>query len=88
MTYKNVFVRTHFVKKEALQMDFQIRQAIAANVAGSDATEFQDIVNDAISRGEEHLLPGLGVFLEKWWQAANEQDRTDFAQTLAKQFAH
>ena len=69
-------------------MDFQIRQAIAANVSGSDAAEFQDIVNDAIARGEEHLLPGLGVFLEKWWQSANEQDRTHFAEQLAQQFAH
>ncbi len=69
-------------------MDFQIRQAIATNVAGSDAAEFQDIVNDAIARGEEHLLPGLGVFLEKWWQAATEQDRTQFAEQLAQQFTH
>ena len=69
-------------------MDFQIRQAITANVSGSDAAEFQDIVNDAITRGEEHLLPGLGVFLETWWQAATEQERTQFAEQLAKQFMH
>jgi len=67
-------------------MDFQIRQAITANVTGSDAAEFQDIVNDAISRGEEHLLPGLGVFLEKWWTGASESERNEFSQKLAKQF--
>lgn len=67
-------------------MDFQIRQAITANVMGSDAAEFQDIVNDAIARGEEHLLPGLGVFLEKWWQSANENERNEFTQKLAQQF--
>lgn len=69
-------------------MDFQIRQAITANVSGSDAAEFQDIVNDAIMRGEEHLLPGLGVFLETWWQSATEQEKTHFAEQLAQQFAH
>lgn len=69
-------------------MDFQIRQAITANVLGSDAAEFKDIVNDAISRGEEHLLPGLGVFLETWWQSANEEDRTHFAEKLAQKFAN
>lgn len=68
-------------------MNFQIRQAIATNVTGSDAVEFQDIVNDAISRGEEHLLPGLGVFLEKWWNAANDSERNDFTQKLATQFS-
>lgn len=68
-------------------MDFQIRQAITANVTNQQPEEFSDIVNDAISRGEEHLLPGLGVFLEKWWSAANENERNDFSQKLAAQFA-
>jgi small acid-soluble spore protein I (minor) len=68
-------------------MDYQIRQAITTNVTGQNAEEFQDIVNDAISRGEEHLLPGLGVFLEKWWNSASETERHDFSQRLATQFA-
>lgn len=68
-------------------MDFQIRQAITANVTGQNAHEFQDIVNDAIERGEEHLLPGLGVFLEKWWNAASETERNDFSKKLATQFS-
>lgn len=45
-------------------MNFQIRDAITANVHGQSAAEFKDIVEDAINRGEEHLLPGLGVFLK------------------------
>ncbi len=45
-------------------MNFQIRDAITTNVHGQTAAEFKDIVEDAISRGEEHLLPGLGVFFE------------------------
>ena len=77
----------HSKKKGGSNMDFQIRQAITANVTGQNAAEFSDIVNDAISRGEEHLLPGLGVFLEKWWNAADESERNEFSQKLATQFS-
>lgn len=67
-------------------MDFQIRQAIAQNVRGQAPEEFTDIVEDAIDRGEEHLLPGLGVFLEKWWALASEQEQQAFSQKLAQAF--
>ncbi|MCT6924553.1 small acid-soluble spore protein SspI [Metasolibacillus sp.] len=67
-------------------MNFQIRQAITANVTGQNAQELTDIVEDAIERGEEHLLPGLGVFLEKWWNVADEQERQHFTEKLATQF--
>lgn len=69
-------------------MNFQIRQAITANVTGQTAAEFSDIVNDAISRGEEHLLPGLGVFLEAWWQDSSEQERNSFSEKLSQHFSH
>ena len=68
-------------------VDFQIRQAIANNVQGQTAAEFTDIVEDAIDRGDEHLLPGLGVFLERWWKNSNEQERQAFTQKLAQNFA-
>lgn len=69
-------------------MDFQIRQAISTNVTGQSPAEFSDIVNDAISRGEEHLLPGLGVFLEAWWQDSSEQERNNFSEKLSQHFSH
>ena len=68
-------------------MSFQIRQAITANVKGQSPQEFTDIVEDAIERGEEHLLPGLGVFLEKWWTTASEEQRNLFSQQLSQQFS-
>lgn len=68
-------------------MNFQIRQAITTNVQGQSAEEFTDIVADAIDRGEEHLLPGLGVFLENWWKSATEAERRDFSQKLSQSFA-
>ena len=33
-------------------MNFQIREAIAENVAGQTKEEFADIINDAIQRGD------------------------------------
>lgn len=69
-------------------MNFQIRDAISANVHGQSAAEFKDIVQDAISRGEEHLLPGLGVFFEKWWQQSTSEEQDAFVQKLEKVFAH
>ncbi|AHN22840.1 small acid-soluble spore protein SspI [Lysinibacillus sphaericus] len=69
-------------------MNFQIRDAISANVHGQSAAEFKDIVQDAISRGEEHLLPGLGVFFEKWWQQSTAEEQDAFVQKLEKVFAH
>ena len=67
-------------------MNFQIRQAIAENVAGQTKEEFADIINDAIARGDEHLLPGLGVFLEKWWENATSEEKSEFCSSLQQQF--
>ena len=69
-------------------MDFQIRQAITMNVQNESAQEFTSIIDDAIARGDEHLLPGLGVFLEKWWQQATPDARQQFASALEQQFKH
>ncbi|GLC88343.1 small acid-soluble spore protein SspI [Lysinibacillus piscis] len=69
-------------------MNFQIRDAITTNVHGQSAAELKDIVVDAIDRGEEHLLPGLGVFLEKWWQQASITEQEAFTQKLEQAFAH
>lgn len=47
-------------------MDFQIRDAISANMTNNSAEDIRGVVEDAIKRGEEHLLPGLGVFLKNF----------------------
>ena len=67
-------------------MSFQIRQAITSNVTGDSSADFENTINDAIARGEEHLLPGLGVFLEAWWKDASENERNAFTAKLEKHF--
>ncbi|MFC5558347.1 small acid-soluble spore protein SspI [Ureibacillus thermophilus] len=67
-------------------MNFQIREAITSNVKGDSPEEFRETIQDAIARGDEHLLPGLGVFLEKWWQNSSTEEQSKFTETLSKVF--
>lgn len=67
-------------------MDFKIRQAIEQNVRNDSATSFQETIEDAIARGDEHLLPGLGVFLEAWWQQSDTASHQQFTEILAQHF--
>ncbi|QUW22624.1 small acid-soluble spore protein SspI [Sporosarcina sp. Marseille-Q4063] len=68
-------------------MDFQIRDAITANMTNNSAEDIRGVVEDAIKRGEEHLLPGLGVFFEKLWNSSGEQEKSQMTNELAKVFA-
>lgn len=63
-------------------MAFQIRESITSSVAGSDATEIYNMVEDAIKKGDEHFLPRLGAFFEKWWQSADPQTKQNVAEKL------
>lgn len=68
-------------------MNFQIRDAIAANMTNNSASDVRGVIDDALQRGEEHLLPGLGVFFEQLWQRADEQQRQQMTNELAQAFA-
>ena len=67
-------------------MDFQIRQAVESNVINDSAASFHDTIEDALARGDEHLLPGLGVFLEAWWKQSDEQAHQQFTEVLEKRY--
>lgn len=69
-------------------MDFKIRQAIESNVQNDSAESFSETIEDAIARGDEHLLPGLGVFLEAWWQQSDKSQHEQFTQILAQHYKH
>lgn len=68
-------------------MNFQIRDVINANMTNNSAEDVRNVVEDAIQRGEEHLLPGLGVFFENLWKSAGEAEKTKIANELATTFA-
>lgn len=67
-------------------MNFQIREAITANMLGSSPDDIRGVVDDAIKRGEEHLLPGLGVFFEKLWNQADENQKQTMMNNLSQVF--
>lgn len=68
-------------------MDFEIRNAITENMTNNTAEDIRGVVEDAIKRGEEHLLPGLGVFFEKLWNNSGEQEKTKIIGELEQVFA-
>ncbi len=68
-------------------MDFQIRDAITANMTNNTAEDIRGVVEDAIKRGEEHLLPGLGVFFEKLWNSSDDTEKSKITGELAQVFA-
>lgn len=72
--------------EEADKMNFQIRDAITTNMTNNSAEDIRGVVEDAIQRGEEHLLPGLGVFFEKLWNSSGEQEKSKMASELAQVF--
>ncbi|GKV54524.1 small, acid-soluble spore protein I [Sporosarcina sp. NCCP-2222] len=68
-------------------MNFQIREAITANMKNNSANDIKGIVDDAIQRGEEQMLPGLGVFFEKLWNRADEQEKEKISGEIAQAFS-
>ncbi|WP_301109461.1 small acid-soluble spore protein SspI [Sporosarcina sp.] len=68
-------------------MNFQIRDAIAANMTDNSSSDVRSVIDDAIQRGEEHLLPGLGVFFEQLWQRADEKEKEQMTNELSHAFA-
>lgn len=68
-------------------MNFQIRDAIAANMTNNSSSDVRSVIDDAIARGEEHLLPGLGVFFEQLWQRADDKEKQEMTSELAQAFA-
>ncbi|WP_082233639.1 small acid-soluble spore protein SspI [Halobacillus massiliensis] len=68
-------------------MDLNLRQAILSNVSGHSVEELQATIDDAMARGEEKMLPGLGVFFELLWKESGDQDREEILETLEKSLA-
>ncbi|MBS4199924.1 small acid-soluble spore protein SspI [Bacillus sp. FJAT-49732] len=63
-------------------MDINLRNAVIHNVSGNSQSQLRDTIVDAIQRGEEKLLPGLGVLFEVIWQNADNQEQNMMLETL------
>lgn len=65
-----------------MNMNFDIRGAVINNIHNMNEQELQELVVDSIQRGEEKLLPGLGVLFEVIWQNSSSGDREEMIDIL------
>jgi small acid-soluble spore protein I (minor) len=65
-------------------MSFNLRGAIMANIKGSSEQEVEATIVDALQKGEEKMLPGLGVLFEVYWKNANDQEKEAVCQQISQ----
>ncbi|WP_078379463.1 small acid-soluble spore protein SspI [Sutcliffiella halmapala] len=63
-------------------MNLNLRHAIRQNVEGNSQDQLRDTILDAIQKGEEKMLPGLGVLFEVIWENSSEQEKSEMLSTL------
>ncbi|QQK81000.1 small acid-soluble spore protein SspI [Salicibibacter cibi] len=64
-------------------MNFNLRNAILDNVSGSDASQIEATIVDAVNSGEEKMLPGLGVLFEVYWNEADQEEKQEVINQIA-----
>ncbi|SEM98738.1 small acid-soluble spore protein SspI [Lihuaxuella thermophila] len=67
-------------------MNFDIRGAVINNIHNMNNQELQDLVEESI-RGDEKLLPGLGVLFEVIWENSSPAQRSEMIGTLHDQLS-
>ena len=60
---------------EVMIMNFDLREAVIANLDDSNYDEIRETIIDAIESGEEKTLPGLGVMFEILWNGSNDSEK-------------
>ncbi|GER67039.1 small, acid-soluble spore protein I [Weizmannia acidilactici] len=63
-------------------MNLDLRKAVIHNVSGDTQKQLEDTIVDAIQRGEEKMLPGLGVLFEVIWNNADANEKKMMLETL------
>jgi small acid-soluble spore protein I (minor) len=63
-------------------LDLNLRHAVMHNVANNTKEQLEDTIMDAIQRGEEKYLPGLGVLFEAIWNHSSPEQKNDMLVTL------
>ncbi|OZU89773.1 small acid-soluble spore protein SspI [Virgibacillus indicus] len=63
-------------------MDLNLRKAILSNISSNNQDQLEATIVDAIQKGEEKMLPGLGVLFELIWQQSGEQEKQEMVDAL------
>lgn len=66
-------------------MDINIRKAIKQNMNNASYDDVKETVDDALTSGEEKLLPGLGVLFELLYKGSSETDKTELLNKIVKE---
>ncbi|WP_078555437.1 small acid-soluble spore protein SspI [Bacillus alkalicellulosilyticus] len=64
-------------------MSFNLRNAILANISGSNESDVEATITDAIQSGEEKMLPGLGVLFEVYWSNATQEQKNEMISQIS-----
>ncbi|MBO8170289.1 MAG: small acid-soluble spore protein SspI [Bacillaceae bacterium] len=62
--------------------DIDLREAVIKNMENSSQEEIRMTIVDAIEKGEEKTLPGLGVLFEVMWNNISENEKNNIIETL------
>ena len=65
-------------------MNIDIRKAVLHNVHGNNQQQIKETITDALARGEEVVLPGLGVLMEVLWNESTPDQQQQILSTLEK----
>lgn len=63
-------------------MDLDLREAILQNIASNNHEELEATIVDAIQKGEEKMLPGLGVLFELIWSESDKTEKEEMIEAL------
>lgn len=64
-----------------MSLNFNIRQAVLMKVPKTE-DGLREMVEDAIEKGEEVTLPGLGVLFEVLWEDSSSDEQNHMLTTL------
>ncbi|OLN22647.1 small acid-soluble spore protein SspI [Domibacillus antri] len=60
-----------------------LRNAIINNLQGQSANQLSETIQDAVAKGEEKTLPGLGVMFELFWKNSQNDEKQAVLQKMA-----
>lgn len=63
-------------------MDLNLREAILQNISSNSQEELEATIVDAIQKGEEKMLPGLGVLFELIWSESDNMEKEEMVDSL------
>ncbi len=69
-------------------MNLNLRKAILSNIAENDPEQLQATIVDAVQKGEEKMLPGLGVLFELIWKQSGQQEKQEMIDALEQGVKH